>query len=294
MEAIDKTQTLGRLNLPTDQLEGNPNNPNEMSDQEFNLLCDNIEKMGLTDPILVRPLPSGKYRIVGGHHRWEVAKLLGFKDVPCTVVTDPAFDEDQEAFQLVRMNTIRGHLSPQKFIQMYQSLAPKYADEVMQESFGFASEEEFQKLLVSVKKTLPKELQTDFTKAATELKTIDDLSKLLNRLFMAYGNTLPFGYMLMDFGGKDSVWLRMEAKTRKDLLQVCKTCVMQNRTVDDIIGGLLRMAASGRLADEIAELVKKTPQVLIPEGVTVPTKEVLEGTMKDLLTQAESDLGAHS
>lgn len=278
-EAIDKTASLGRLNVATELLEANPLNPNEMTDQEFNMLCDNIEKMGLTDAILVRPLDNGRYRIVGGHHRWEVAKLLGFTTVPCTIVNDPDFDEDQEQFQVVRMNTIRGHLSPQKFLQMYQTLAPKYADEVMAESFGFASEEEFRKIIASVKKQLPKELQDDFTKAAGELKTIDDLSRLLNRLFATYGNTLPFGYMLMDFGGKDSVWLRMENKTKKALLDVCSMCVESGRTVDDVIGGLIRMASEGALKDQLVQLIAEAPQVEIPEGVVIPTKEVLAGTM---------------
>lgn len=280
-EAIDKTQSLTRQFVAVDLLEANPLNPNEMSDQEFNLLVDNIEKMGLTDPILVRPLEGGRFRIVGGHHRWEVAKLLGFTEVPCTVVTDPTFDEDQEQFQVVRMNTIRGKLSPAKFLQMYQSLSPKYADEVMAESFGFATEEEFKKLLASVKSTLPKELVNAFEQAQTELKTIDDLSRLLNRLFNTYGSTLPYGYMLLDFGGKDSIWLRMEPQTKKALLALCDLCVQKSKTVDDLLGGLIRMAVDGQLAPQLASLVEECPDTVLPEGLTIPTKEVLAGTMSD-------------
>jgi ParB/RepB/Spo0J family partition protein len=280
-EAIDKTQALERKSIKTSLLVPNSVNPNEMTDAEFNLLCDNIEKMGLTDPILVRPLEDGRYRIVGGHHRWEVAKLVGMPEVPCTIITDPNFDEDQEAFQVVRMNTIRGHISPQKFIAMYQSLAPRYADEIMAESFGFASEEEFRKLIHSVKKQLPKDLQKKFDEGASELKTIDDLSKLLNQLFTTYGSTLPFGYMLLDFGGKDSIWLRMDPKTRKAVQNLCETCVTHKRTVDDIIGGLLRMAADGYLSEQLVQLIAKTDEVLIPEGVKVPSLEVLSGAMTD-------------
>lgn len=278
-DAVDKTQALSRVFVQTSLLDPNPKNPNEMTDAEFNLLCDNIEKMGMTDPILIRPLEGGRYRIVGGHHRWEVAKLLGFQEVPCTVVMDPEFDEDQEQFQVVRMNMIRGRISPQKFMAMYQSLSQKYADSIMAESFGFADEEEFKKLIGQVKKTLPKELQADFAKAASELKTIDDLSKLLNHLFSTFGNTLPYGYMLLDFGGKESVWLRMDASTKKALLNVCKTCVMHNRTVDDLIGGLIRMAGDGQLHDQLVQLIAKTSEVTIPEGMTVPTQEVLAGTV---------------
>lgn len=277
MDAISKTQQLDRVSLPTVSLSPNPKNPNEMTDSEFNMLCDNIEKMGITDPILVRPLEEGKYRIVGGHHRWEVAKLLGFEEVPCTVVKDPEFDEDQEQFQVVRMNTIRGHLSPEKFMAMYQSLSSKYADTIMAESFGFADEDEFRKLITQVKKTLPKEMQKDFQKAAEELKTIDDLSKLLNSLFTRYGNTLPFGFLCMDFGGKDSVWLRLSNDTRKSVLAIGKMCVDNRRTVDDVIGGLIRMAASGSLSAQIVQLIAGSKEVEIPEGVEMPTEELLAG-----------------
>jgi hypothetical protein len=280
-DAIDRTQKLDRVFLPTEKLEGNLKNPNEMSDAEFNLLCDNVEKMGMTDPILVRPLEHGRFRIVGGHHRWEVAKVLGFKEVPCTVVTDPNFDDDQEQFQVVRMNTIRGKISPQKFINMYLSLSQKYADDILAESFGFATEEEFRKLIHSVKKSLPKELQNEFVKAAEELKTIDDLSKLLNRLFNTYGSTLPFGYMLLDFGGKDSIWLRMNSTTRKAVLTLCSRCVTEKRTLDDIVGGVLRYAAEGKFESEILQLIAESQMVQIPEGTQIPSKEVLEGTMLD-------------
>lgn len=275
MNAIEKTQSVQRVFILIGLLDPNPNNPNEMSDAEFNMLSSNIELMGITDPILVRPIEGGRYRIVGGHHRWEVAKVLGFEEVPCTIVTDPDFDDDQEQFQVVRMNVIRGKISPEKFMKMYEKLSVKYADAVMSEAFGFAEEDEFRKLIKQVSKTLPEEIQKDFENAAKELKTIDDLSKLLNHLFTTYGDTLPYGYMLLDFGGKDSVWLRMSNDTRKALLIVGKMCVHEKRSVDSIIGGLVQLAAEGQLSQQILQLIAKSPEVVIPEGVEMPTEEVL-------------------
>lgn len=276
-DAIEKTQSIKRMMLSVESLVPNALNPNEMSEAEFNMLASNIDATGITDPILVRDLGEGKYRIIGGHNRFEVAKLYGFTEVPCTIIDDPEFDEDQEKFQVVRMNTIRGHLSPEKFMAMYQSLSGKYQDSIMAESFGFADEDEFRKLIAQVKKSLPKELQADFVKAAEELKTIDDLSKLLNSLFTRYGNTLPFGFLCMDFGGKDSIWLRMESSTRKAILEIGKVCVDNRRTVDDIIGGLLKMAAKGTFSKELMQLIADSTEVDIPEGTALPTAELLAG-----------------
>ena len=205
MTAHAKTQNLLRLSLPVTALVKNEANPNKMAAREFDLLIDNIERTGLTDPILVRPLDYEevfeiaakfdmpdlelvltkeelKFRIVGGHHRFDAAAYLGLEDVPVTVIMDDGFDEDQERFQLVRMNMIRGKLDPQAFFDLYNSLAPAYSDEVLQDAFGFADEAEFRKLIDQTAKALPdKNLQKKFKEAAEEIKTIDGLSKLLER-----------------------------------------------------------------------------------------------------------------
>jgi ParB-like nuclease domain len=196
LTAQQKTDALIRKDIDICDLVANEKNPNSMSDAEFNLLFDNFEKTGLTDPILVRALPEGKHRIVGGHHRVEVAKLHGFTKVPCTIITDPDFDEDQEKFQVVRMNMIRGKMTPEKFMKLYESLSGKYAEEVLKDAFGFAEDAEFKKMIKQIAKDLPPELQADFKKATKELKTINELSQVLNGLFTKYGSTLDYGYMM--------------------------------------------------------------------------------------------------
>lgn len=240
-DAVAKTQALERVFLPVDKLEANELNPNEMSDSEFNMLVSNIEEMGITDPILVRPHPEkeGLYRIVGGKHRWEVAKLLDFKEIPCTVVTDETFSEDKEKFQIVRHNIIHGKMSPQKFMKLYNSLTNEYSADAAAEMFGFVDEEEFQKLINQTAKSLPIELQQEFKDAAKEIKTIDDLSKLLNSMFARYGDSLPYGYMVVDYGGKHSFWLRMGPSGFGDMTRLGNRCKKEKRTLDSVFEELI-------------------------------------------------------
>jgi hypothetical protein len=277
--AIEKTDKLIRKRIPLSLIDPTPDNPNEMSEAEFNMLADNVNRVGLVDPLFVKALPNGRYRMIGGNHRFEVLKVEGFDDADCTVIDDPAFDEDQERFQVVRMNVIRGKLSPQKFLKMYQQLSEKYADDIMAESFGFADEDQFRRLVGQVKSSLPSEMQSEFQQAAQEIKTIDDLSKLLNRLFTTYGDTLPYGYMLLDFGGKDSVWLRMSNETKKAVLEVGKMCVTEKRSVDSLIGGMIQLMAQGKLSQQVLQLIAQTPEVEIPLGVNLPTEEALAGNI---------------
>ena len=252
MAAIEKTKALQRLDVPIGELFKNDKNPNKMSKRSFDLLVDNLEQTGLTDPILVRRVelaakPGPKYRIVGGHHRFDAAAYLGFDTVPVTVITDPNFDEDAEAFQLVRMNAIRGKLDPEAFYKLYEQLQDKYSDAIMQDAFGFAEEAEFKKLIEQTAKTLPdKHLQEKFKEAAAEIKTIDGLSKLLNEMFSKYGDTLPYGYMIFDHAGQRSMWLRIEGKTMKALDLIGTMCIDKERTVDDVVGGLLQLTRQRR------------------------------------------------
>src|SRR5271157_4529321 len=194
MGAAEKTNSLQRLDVTPDRLVKNDKNPNKMSQRAFDLLCDNLEQTGLTDAILVRPIAgTEKFKIVGGHHRFDAAQYLGFETVPVTVITDPNFDEDMETFQLVRMNTIRGALDPESFYKLYESLQDKYSDSIMQDAFGFAEEKEFKRLIEQTAKALPdKHLQDKFKEAAAEIKTIDGLSQLLNSMFTKYGDTLKY------------------------------------------------------------------------------------------------------
>ena len=73
-------------------------------------------------------------------------------------------------------------MNPKKFVQLYQSLSQKYSDEAAAEMFGFAEEEEFKKLVNATANALPPEMKQQFKEASKELKTIDDLTLLLNRL----------------------------------------------------------------------------------------------------------------
>jgi hypothetical protein len=303
MTALEKTNNLLRLNLPLGLLEKNEDNPNKMSAREFDLLIDNMEKTGITDAVLVRPLDIAQvlwaqndnegddaaliqtlidnavhFRIVGGHHRFDGAAYLGFDTIPVTVIMDPKFDEEAEKFQLVRMNMIRGKMDPQAFFDLYNKLSANYTDEVLQDAFGFAEEAEFRKLVDQTAKALPdKHLQKKFKEAAEEIKTVDGLSKLLNEMFTKYGDTLPYGFMVFDHGGQRSMWLRIEGKTMNALDVISDICIDNERTVDDVVGQIMQSIAKGEMKEALDKILKKAPKTTLPEGLAVaPTKEHLD------------------
>lgn len=273
MDAIARTAALVRVDLPLELIDPQVNNPNEMSDREFNLLVDNMEKVGFVDPMFVKKLSNGRYRTIGGHHRFKAARFLGFDNVPCTVIEDDALSDDLEKYQIVRMNMIRGRLNADQFLKLYESLGQKYEADLMADAFGFSSEEEFKKLIGQMAKTLPKDMQKEFKKAAEQVKTIDGLSKLLNQMFAKHGDTLPYGYMMVDFGGKDSIWLRMAPVDKEKFLKVAAKCVEHKRTVDSLMRVVLQSIADGEQA-QLFDRLKDFPEVEA-KGHEVPTEDAL-------------------
>jgi hypothetical protein len=272
------TTDLDRKELPIGLLDENPDNPNKMSARQFDLLVDNLLKTGLTEAIVVRPV-GGRYRIVSGHHRFKAAQFLGYDTVPCTIITDPTFDDEAETFQLVRMNAIKGKLDPQSFIDLYGKVAGKYGDEVLQDMFGFADEAEFKRLITATAKGLPKELKEKFLEASKEIKTIDGLAKLLNTLFTKYGDTVPFGYMVFDHGAQRHMWLRIDKSTFDALNLIGDMCIETSRAMDDVLGELIRRVAKGELSDVMQQIVDSAPHIVLPSGfMLTPTKDNIEAT----------------
>lgn len=268
---------IERRKIQVELIDPNELNPNKMGPREFDLLVDNMEQFDeATENVVVRPKPGakGRYEVVSDHHRVEGAKFLGWEEIDCAVIVDPGFTTELAEMQMLRHNTIHGRMDPQKFIDLYAKHAGKYGDEVLQEMMGFADEAEFKKLIKQTAQSLPKEMKKKFEEAAKEIKTVDQLAKLLNTLFTKHGDTLPYAYMVVDYGGQQSLWLRATKKTMDALEVVADICIERQRTMDDLVGGILVAMAKGALKDELEAIIAKAPEVVIPGGLqTAPTKD---------------------
>ena len=49
------------------------------------LLQESIEKYGILNPLIVRPVPDGYYEIISGHRRKHAAEKLGYRKVPVII-----------------------------------------------------------------------------------------------------------------------------------------------------------------------------------------------------------------
>jgi len=73
--------------LPVAAITPNPDQPRTMISQDaIDELADSIGKVGMLQPIIVRPF-SGGYQIIAGERRWRAAKVAGLDRVPVRVMS---------------------------------------------------------------------------------------------------------------------------------------------------------------------------------------------------------------
>ena len=78
-------------------------------DEEMDQLVWSILTQGLLTPLVVRPLPTGKYEVISGHRRMHACKKAGIDSVPALITN---MDRDAAAIALVDSNLHREHILP--------------------------------------------------------------------------------------------------------------------------------------------------------------------------------------
>ncbi len=87
-------------------------------------LAESIKAQGVMQPILVRPLPSGKYEIIAGERRSRAARLAGLDEVP--VLVREVADQAALAMALIE-NIQREDLNPLEEAQGIQRLIEEFS-----------------------------------------------------------------------------------------------------------------------------------------------------------------------
>ncbi len=251
------------MEVPIEQVETNPWNPNEMDEATFNMLVDNLVGAGMNQTVLLTPVRDGdgnpvdnRYRIIDGEQRFQALKMTDAATIPAMVVQH--LDEDEQQFQTMRMNKLRGDLNQKKFQKMVDELLNKgYSVPELADHMGFTDEDAFNALLDDVSSGLDGKVKKEFDKVKHEIKSIDDLTIVLNKLFSNYGDTMPYNYMVFDFGGKKHLWVRMGGlKQFKEFRAKLELCQENGVTVDSVILSLFSRGLKQAFIDTVRPELK--------------------------------------
>lgn len=118
------------VKLGIHEIEPNRDQPRKVFDEKaLQELAKSIEKNGIIQPLLVRPMSDGSYQLVAGERRWRAAHIAGLHEVPVTI--REMTDEEASVFALIE-NLQREDLNPVEEAQGLKSLIDTY---------GFTQEE---------------------------------------------------------------------------------------------------------------------------------------------------------
>ena len=120
----------GAVAVKLSEIEPNRDQPRKEFDSEaLSELAESIAQHGVLQPLLLRPMITGSYRIVAGERRWRAARMAGLSEVPAVI--REMTDAEEMLFALIE-NLQREDLTPLEEARGYQTLI---------ESQGFTQEE---------------------------------------------------------------------------------------------------------------------------------------------------------
>ncbi|MDR1431002.1 MAG: ParB/RepB/Spo0J family partition protein [Propionibacteriaceae bacterium] len=106
--------------IPLEAIGPNPKQPRTVFDEEsLNELAESIKAVGLLQPIVVRPLPDGKYELVMGERRFRAAQLAALRSIPAIVRRTQDHDLLRDA---LLENLHRVQLNPLEEAAAYQQM----------------------------------------------------------------------------------------------------------------------------------------------------------------------------
>jgi hypothetical protein len=256
--------------IPIDLIHPNNWNPQGQDELTFQRLCDEIRDVGFVDPLEVVPMDDGTYRIIGGEHRWQAGKVVGLEELPCAVMMDAKWqDEDLQKFATVRLNVLKGKLDPEKFAKLYGEMAEKYGAEALQQLMGYVDTKGFQKLVGDVKrglkKSLPKEMQDEFDEKAKDAKTVEDLSNIIQHLFAKHGDTVNMSFMVFTYGKQEHIYVQMNSKTKKAMDKVVSYCRLAHEDINDFMAGIIEQMGKAALK-ELEKAQKEAEKAVVTGG----------------------------
>ena len=111
-------------NVPLERIEANPEQP-RLSFDEGTLaeLSASVREHGVLQPVLVRPLPAGRYQLIAGERRWRAAKMAGLATVPAMIED---IDDDTALEIAIIENLQREDLSPLDEALMYERMTQEH------------------------------------------------------------------------------------------------------------------------------------------------------------------------
>lgn len=100
-----ENKSLTVVDLPVDKVRPNSWNTNRVPAHIYAKLKQYVRREGLLEPVIVRPVEGEMFELVGGEHRWRIARELGWLHIPAAIVQ---LDDRRARIASVNLNSLKG------------------------------------------------------------------------------------------------------------------------------------------------------------------------------------------
>jgi ParB family chromosome partitioning protein len=110
--------------IPLELLDTNPfQTRSQMNEEQLAELANSIRANGVVQPVLVRPLASGRFQLIAGERRWRASQQAGKTTIPA--ILRQVSDEQAMEITIVE-NLQRADLNPMEQARAFERLAREF------------------------------------------------------------------------------------------------------------------------------------------------------------------------
>ncbi len=110
--------------IPLEQIDHNPfQTRSHIDEEQLTELAASITANGVVQPVLVRPMASGRFQLIAGERRWRASKLAGKTTVPA--ILRQVSDEQAMEITIVE-NLQRTDLNPMEQARAFERLSREF------------------------------------------------------------------------------------------------------------------------------------------------------------------------
>ncbi|MGD0740236.1 MAG: ParB/RepB/Spo0J family partition protein [Terracidiphilus sp.] len=110
--------------IPIDQIDPNPfQTRSQVNQEQLTELAASIAANGVVQPVLVRPLASGRFQLIAGERRWRASQMAGKTTVPAMLRQV----SDEQAMEITIVENLqRADLNPMEQARAFERLGREF------------------------------------------------------------------------------------------------------------------------------------------------------------------------
>lgn len=122
---VPGVQRGGGRDIPVDMIDANPyQTRSHVREEALKELAESIRVSGVVQPVVVRPLPNGRFQLVAGERRWLASRRAGKETIPAVV---REISNEQAMEITIIENLQREDLNPVEQARAFERLSREFS-----------------------------------------------------------------------------------------------------------------------------------------------------------------------